>query len=196
MINEERQIQTNEDREDSIFRLTLKELCNNHKLVSVFSDINFPTRFSAGFILDVSKNFVLMAHITPFGFYDGFIIKKLSHIFKIESDGKYGNKVQKLYQIQNQSHTSIQLSTESPVCNLLIHAMNYELIVCGEMLDSENDDFQGYVTKIDNASHVRIQSVDDYGRINGIQIIKIDDITHLACDSDNEAALKILFEKN
>lgn len=171
----------------------LNEFCKKHEIVSVFSDENAPTKFCAGFILDISNGYVLIAHITPAGLYDGYIIKKIEDIFKLKSDDEYCVKVIKLYNIQKQTHSKIPKTTDSPIINLLHYANEHELIVCGELVDSEYDDFQGYVVNISNG-YVTIKCIDDFGKENGTVLFLADDITHLVCDSESEISLKLLFE--
>ena len=61
-------------------------------------------------------------------------------------------------------------------------------IVTIEVLESKNDDVVGYIHEIGD-DFVTIKSIDTYGSYDGDTVIKLEDITHLICDSEQEATL-------
>lgn len=63
--------------------------------------------------MEISESHFLLAHISPQGIYDGFIVKSLENVFEIKYDGKYEKKISNLYQLQNQSHKKVECGTET-----------------------------------------------------------------------------------
>ena len=96
MANVENDTQTNADNNDLFLNKIKEKLerCQEQgQVVAIYSDHEANTKFAAGFVRAVDNEFVLLAHITSHGDYDGFRIKKLEKIYKVEYDEKYENKI-------------------------------------------------------------------------------------------------------
>ncbi len=169
----------------------IKEFKNTKNIVSIFDDYENTDKFSAGFIVDISDDHILLEHVSPYGLYDGFMVKEIKNVYRITYCGKYERKLDYLYKVQKQSHSKIKSLSDSVLMNLLLHAQNNKLVTTVELFDSELEDIQGYVSNISEELIV-FDTVDDYGKIDGKSIIKINDITYLTCDSDKEMSIKLL----
>ncbi len=58
-----------------MFKEYLLSAMKSQTPVSIYTDNEDVEKFSLGFIQGVSDDFVLLASISPFGFYDGFTLK-------------------------------------------------------------------------------------------------------------------------
>ena len=161
--------------------------------ISIYTDKDNTEKFAFGFVQGISDDCLLIASITKYGLYDGYVIKKLEDIYRLEVDDKYGKKLRKLYLLHKQKHSKIDLASKNIVCDLLQHAYKNRLIVTLELHDSNYDDLQGFVMEIPSDLIV-IKQLDSYGNNDGTSMISLEDITHIACDSENEMTLKLLAE--
>lgn len=163
----------------------------NNVPVSIYTDKNDTDKFSFGFIQGVSNDYILIAAITPFGFYDGYTIKSYIDIYRIESQDKYGKKVHKLYLLHEQKHQLVDNLTDNLILDLIRFANEKHLAVSIELFHSESDDLQGFVADI-QGDMVTIEQLDDDGKKDGNSVISLEDITDVVCDSDLQMALKLL----
>ena len=171
----------------------LKRCQKQCQVVSIFTGSEDLGKFTAGFVRAVDNDYVLIAHITPFGAYDGYRVEELEAVRKVKYDGKYEHMLQRLYEIQKQSHPDVAI-TGSLISDLLIYAKKHTLLISAELLDSDDDDVQGLVLGIKD-DILTIRQVDRFGDEDGTCIVDIRDITVLVCDSDVEAALRLLIKK-
>ena len=164
-----------------------------HKPISIYTNENDTTKFSFGFVCGISDNHILIASINPFGYSDGYLIKPYKNIYRIESSDKYGQKLYQLYLLHHQHHCPFHLTTDNLVFDLAYFAQENHKVVSIELLESEDDDIQGFISEIkDNI--ITVEQLDDYGKKDGISVISFNDITSISCDSDKEIALTLLAE--
>lgn len=64
----------------------------NKKAVSLFCNRNDTEQHLTGFIGKVNDSEVLIYHITNCGYYDGYILKRIDDIFRIDYEGEYEKK--------------------------------------------------------------------------------------------------------
>lgn len=166
-----------------------------HKPIAVYTNTEETDRFTFGFVVGISNDDVVIGSITPIGFYDGFLIKKYSDIYRIDQGDRYGEKVYRLYQLRQQKHPDLDLKTGNFILDILYFACKRHLVVSLVLCDSERDyvDVQGFVSGVEENT-IMIRPVDEYGNIDGESIIPLDYITMITCDSETEAALKLLAE--
>jgi hypothetical protein len=171
----------------------LLKFAGSDTVVSIFSDCEDTNKFSSGMICAVSDRHVLLAHISPAGFEDGFMLRELGCIYGTAHGGEYEKKIKSLYGLRQQSHPSIDCGQSSLLIDLLSYAREQRLVVTLELYHSDLDDFQGYVADADGL-YVRMDLVDDCGLPNGNVLLDTGAITHAVCDSDREKSLKLLSE--
>lgn len=140
-----------------------------------------------GYICGFNENELLIAHITPRGEYDGFVLNNINGLYRIENNGDYENKINLLYKIKKQKHPVLNCSKNDLVSSLLSFSCEEKLLVT---LELNNDSITGYVDKYDN--YVKLRVVDEYGKNNGTCIIDIDEIVTFACDTDYEQDIRLL----
>jgi hypothetical protein len=164
---------------------------NNNIPVSLYTDNKDTEKYSFGFIQRVSDDWVLLASISPFGFYDGFVIKKHENVYRCESKDKYGERIYQLYQLRKQKHSIVDVVSNNLLLDLIQYAQKNQFVVSFKLCDSECDDIQGFIADIQDGL-ITIEQLDDDGNTNGESIISFEDVTCLACDSDNEMTIKLL----
>ncbi len=169
----------------------LTNLKNNNKIVSIYSDTYNTDKFSCGFIANISDEFLIIKNISPCGKYDGFLLKSIEKIYRVEFEGKYEKMIERLYEIQNQKHEEIPKFSGTLLNDLLIFSNKNSFVITIELCDSNLDDIQGYVSKMDDTK-VKIESLDENGENDGFSYVMIDDITHISCNTENEIKLKLL----
>lgn len=140
-----------------------------------------------GFVYAYNDNELLVAHITPRGEYDGFVLNKIENLYRVDYDGNYEKKIQQLYYLKKQTHPIIQCDKNEIVVSLLEFAYENEYLVT---LELENDSVTGYVDDYEDC--VSLQVLNDNGDKNGKCIIDINEIVTFSCDTDYEQDLKIL----
>ncbi len=165
------------------------------KLVSVYSDTYDTERFSVGYIMAMDDSHIIIKHISPQGLYDGYILKRTEDIYQINYSGKYEAKILNLYNTQTMKHTDTNFSDENLVIALLKLANQDNLIVSLELHSSGIYDNQGIVLEA-NAENVLMEKITDFAESDGYVSFDIGCITKIACDCDNEQALKKLLNNS
>ena len=169
----------------------LKKSKGNNEIVSLFTELNEPDNFWAGFVGRISDEFIMLNGVCSRGRYEWFRINKISDIYKIEFGGKYQEKLEKLYLLQNQNHKPVTKLSEDLISDLLIFAKENKLIATIQIRDSGYDDIIGYIEDLTDET-VKIKLLDEFGDEDGFSVFNKNDITLLACD--NDMTLKLLSE--
>lgn len=140
----------------------------------------------------MDEEYVLMAHITSHGYYDGFQVGLLDNIFNIEVETNYNEKIMKLYQGRKESHPVLTLKKER---SLLEEALEWakaeEKYVLFEMV--EDDDYPpiGLVKEI-SEDYICVQCYDGYGEKDGFAYLKRENIVRACIDGKEGQDLEIL----
>ncbi len=159
----------------------LEMLKSSQRLVSVFSDIEEPSTCSVGYIHQFDECWMAMAHITPEGFEDGYIFRKIENIFRIDFDGVYEKKVEYLQNQNLKKHEQLNLCSEK---GIFVAAMN-EAMRTKKMMAINvlgGDDVIGSVYSI-SESFVTMQKFTDFGDEDGLTVIPLEVITKFNYDN-------------
>lgn len=169
----------------------LKRAKEDGHILSIYTDKENTEKFSAGYIQQISEDLVLISHVTPYGLYDGYMIRRIEDIYRLECHGKYEKKLETLYNIQNQNHKKIPHGCGTIFEDLFKFSLDNHLVINIQLHYSELEDIQGYVDEFFEDSLI-VRQLDDEGNDDGETVISISDITLLTCDSDREMALRLL----
>lgn len=173
--------------------LEFLEMCaKSNKIVSIYDDAEESDKFLTGYINCYNENEILINHITPSGLYDGFILKQISDIFRIDYDDKYQLKIEKLYLLKHQSHYNININDECLLYPILDFALKKHLVI---FVSFKKNTVFGFVQSFDN-NIINLISIDDYGYNSGKCSICIDDILEFEVDTQEAQDLKLLYELN
>jgi len=176
--------------------LALKRLMQEHSIASIYPSINYPDKCSVGFIEGISSEHIIMKHISRNGFYDGYVIRRIDDIFRVDFGGQYEKKILTLYTAQNQKHDSlidVEINEETDILKeCLMSSMKKNYVVSLFIDETENEEyFYGWVKDVSH-EEVIISRISSEGEDDGTAIIKACEITALNCDTDDEIVLKIL----
>lgn len=166
--------------------------CFQNKIIATFycEDGNKQNLF-VGYIEKFNDDEILFAHISPHGFYDGFILKHIDDVRRIDYDGEYEKKIERLYKLRQQVHKAI--STFDPnddeiLYSLLDFAKQNDYIATLELADNN---ISGLVNGYSN-DMIYLDVINDYGEENGISIVNVNEILSVAVDTDHEQDLRLL----
>ena len=193
MDEKEKNITFNEKNKKGLINGILQELIISKEIVVIYTDNENTNTFSVGYILAYSENEIVVAYVDEFGNNDGFLGKKTYNIIKLEYRSKYSNKIQKLNKIRGNSINFISVHNESLFLDIMIYAYKFKKIVSIELFNSGIDDAVGYIISIEGNS-AKIKMVNSYGEDDGEMIINIKDITDIACDTNYQKSLDLLFQ--
>lgn len=163
------------------------------RLISVFDDIENTNEFSVGFISNFNNDYYILRSITPHGRYDGFLLRKTKNILKLSTDGPYEEKIKILSERNNTHHKNCDFGNNDLVEAILTYALQNQLVVAIELLNSGCDDCTGFISSLDD-EQCTIWKLNQYGKQNGTAIIEMNDITKINVDSEDEQDLKILYD--
>lgn len=186
--------------ENSNIIIFLKRSMSQNVIVSVFSDREQPDKCSVGYIDTIAEEQVLIKHVTPTGMVDGFMIRRLEDVFRVDIDGQYEQKIQQLYTLQGQCHQMLFTNQVKNDSNLfkeaLANSQKLAIVVniCIDETESQ-DSIIGFVKEISD-NEVVVSRISDNGLADGESVILLDDIIKLNCDSDDEHILKLLYQSN
>lgn len=181
---------------DSSVLLTLQNAIEKRSLVSVFFNINNSQHLSAGFIHDISDEQVIIKHISKQGLYDGYVIRRLVDILRVDTNGDYEKRLFSLYNLNDQTHAALLLKSkcikESNLFKeILISAQELNFAVSLLLNGDDEEDLSGWVKNV-NDTVVVLSKISYYGHNDGKTILKLEDIVAIDCDTDDEISLKLL----
>lgn len=171
----------------------LEKFKKSQKLVSLYSNIENKDAFNVGFIVDYDSEFILLNSISQYGKYDGILLIYIDDIFRIDTDSKYGNKLLKL--LNNEEITNYEFKkVGSCIEKIFSYAKENDSIISISFFDSDNkSDIIGKVKSYDN-NEVEICCYDEYGEIDGISYININEINYISLDSLDEKMITNLIK--
>ncbi len=191
-MHEENQIQIKRGGEDD-FRNILERLYLSQQLALIYTNTEETDKFFAGYVNQIFSNQVIINNISPYGKYDGFCIKMLEDIYRVETESQYAKKIEILSQYYNVNHDAIEMINDNGIVSLLNYAKKYNKIVSIGLLQSEFVDVVGFIEEID-LQQCRIREIDQYGLEDGVCTIKIEDITYMSCDGEEEFSRSLLYD--
>ncbi|MFA6808845.1 MAG: hypothetical protein WCR27_07615 [Eubacteriales bacterium] len=170
----------------------LKELKKDRKIASFYTNENNTSKFIVGSVVDFNDDYFIISMISPQGLNDGLVLKETSSIIRINTDSMYENKILALANYHKIKYCDIILNGNNLIFELLSLAKMKNYIITIELLNSGFNDVQGYVGSIENDS-CNIKQITEYGDLDGIDLIKISDITEISCNSDDDRIIEILY---
>lgn len=162
----------------------------NKKLATFYCEEGESQKLFCGYVEKYNNSEILIAHISPHGYYDGLILMHIEDIWRVDYDGDYEKKIGRLYKLREQSHKHIHAIDmgEEILYTLLDFAKQNDYIISIEF--SENR-ISGFVNDYTD-DNIYLGVVNEFGAENGTSIINVDEILCIAVDSDYEQDLKLL----
>ncbi|MEG2081278.1 MAG: hypothetical protein RRZ68_06940 [Oscillospiraceae bacterium] len=175
---------------ENIMVTTIDYCFRNNKVVSFYFDKEDNQVHLTGLIQCYNENEILISHISPRGEYDGFILKKIDDLYRIDYDGEYEKKIQQLYELKNQSHSVIKCSEDGILYPLLNFADDNNYMMSFEL---QNDKITGLINEYND--FIYVSTINDNGFNSGITVIDIDEVITFSCDTDYEQDLSFLYRE-
>lgn len=181
---------------DNNFIAHLRRSMHETAMISVYSNINEPDKCSVGIVEAVADEHFIMKHVTPNGLYDGYVIRRLDQIFRLDFNGQYEQRLELLYKLQNQRHQNffknkIKMSNFCADVLLMAQKSNFIVSVCIDETETQ-DDIVGFVNHVKDTESI-ISRISFEGLEDGESVFLIDDVVKINCDSEDERVLELLF---
>ena len=149
-------------------------------------------KFTFGKIIgNDEKRFVALI-VTPDGSDDGILVAKIQEIQFIERDGQYQKKMERLMNICGYKERKPEITGELLQWGLS-YAIENRFVVAMEIADSKRYDITGIIESVDDGI-CRVRQIDSYGESDGEALARVDDISQLCIDSEDERIRMSLFE--
>jgi len=179
----------------------LKDLKSKNLPVSIFTEKYNEENFSCGFIADIDDDFFYLNHISPNGTEDGVIARRIEDIYRIEFEGEYEKRLEKLYSLKKQDHKKYKAinreeKTKDVLESYLEFAKNNNLIITFASGNEENfSEFTGNIVKFE-IEEIHLRQVSFYGEIMGNILFKRADIIKFDYDTLDEKDIFLLLQEN
>lgn len=174
-----------------MFYEKLKEAKNENKIISIFINEENLDKFIVGKIINLDESEFIIELISPSGKYDGYRWNYIDKIIKIEEDGEYEKKIEKLYSLENTLIKEVDKKHETLLKSFLDFIKKEKFIVTIELFNSHEKDNCGFIESLEN-DILTLRNIDSYGQNDGISYININAITDIVCDSEEERIINKL----
>lgn len=176
----------------------LYQIRSSGEIIGIYNDRFATTKFTAGYLLEYDTDYALLGSLSPLGTYDGYILHSISSIYRIDSGGKYEAQLTILAEENKTSHAEFseyesRNESDALIFKLLDFADKTGKIISIELNDSSYNDVTGYIDEYDEV-HLSVRKINENGDPDGYALIFIDDITLLACDTDEEQRIDMLIK--
>lgn len=174
-----------------MFKNILQNSQNSQKKISVYFSSLESSGFCFGGIEFCDEKHFMLASYTPYGEDDGFILRKIEDVTKIETDSKYNKKMVMLIEMLDEKHAQLNVDCNNVVDELLENSKNNHRILSIGLSDSE-ELVVGYIHSI-SYPLCEIKQINEYGEEDGILIFNINDIYSVRIGSKDELMLEMLY---
>jgi|GEM_PF-2002604 hypothetical protein len=171
----------------------LKQAYENKFLTSLYTNRNDYCKFNVGYVLNVSDNWCLLKLISPHGEFDGYSVRTIDDVYRLEIDGLYINKIETLY--KHKIYRGKEIPEINSSGDILLDAIDYAfinkliVIIC---IGEDASDIFGYIEYYDN-NKIKILQMTDYGQKNGETIFGINEIRRMNINDMDCMDLEILY---
>ena len=145
-------------------------------------------KFFCGKITAIDEEFFVLRSYTPYGSYDGYMVKKIGELKRIEQNSKYLNSLNTMIKC---NHIAV---SDDFLRSMLLHSFSHGRIVTLE-LDGCEELTIGCVTGIED-DIISIKQYTEYGEYDGVSFIYLEDIISLYIDSENERKVEVIKKDN
>lgn len=173
----------------------LLDMYNKGIYFSIYTNHEESDKFNFGRLLYVDDNYSVIYRISPKGKYDGILVVQTDDIFRIESKSQYSSRMEKLCGGFNFKIDDIEFDNEDILSSVLSYAANTRRIITCELLKSGCDDVIGFVESVKDGE-LKLNQINQYGYDDGYSYVKVEDITRISYDSEDEQDLLKLWTAN
>ncbi len=153
----------------------------------------YSNRFSAGFVLAISDEHVVIESLSTRGECDGWILRELSDLCRIDHNGRYEEKLLSFHRLRGERHPQDFLPTADLSSNLKIEmfvaARQHDLAV--RVHTGADDDVEGFVREV-GADTISLEKLNEYGQNDGDCTLDMEVIEGIYIGDDELQDLKLL----
>ena len=153
----------------------------------------YSNRFSAGFVLAISDHHVVIESVSPRGECDGWILRELDDLCRIDHSGRYEDKLLSFYRMRGQQHARDFLPETDGNSDLklemFVAARHHDYAV--RIHTGADEDVEGFVKEVETNT-VSIEKLDDYGQNDGECTFDMEVIEGITIGDDDLQDLKLL----
>ena len=173
------------------FQEILRTAKSEGTIVSLYGDGS--NSFSAGFVLAMSDNDVVLESLSPRGFCDGWLSRPMDDIARIEIGGRYEERLLTYYRVRGETHQRNFLPeismTSDLKAELLEAARAHDYAVTVNV--GSDADVIGFVRKV-AVETVTIECYTEYGQPDGDSFLSLESIEKVHVGDDELQDLKLL----
>jgi hypothetical protein len=177
---------------DSFYQLLLKAK-ESESPVALYCNVESPRAFLAGWIEAVSSEHVVLRHLSPEGRYDGYVLKYLESIFRIDTEGRYIERLSYLFNARHQNFPARLIGEHDESSNLIVEilhgAAREEMMATIEIAA---EDVENGLVKEVGFEAMTLEVYDHYGAIDREASIHLEAISEVRVDSERLQSLKLL----
>lgn len=174
---------------------TMKSLCGEDVFVSIYHDTEDTDKFGFGRLLCVNETRYALLSLTPFGDYDGVVVRDTEDVFRIATCGQYHEKMKKLLRVNWDAIDLPDLDSSRIDFSVLSFAKERGKIVSVGLEEGGVFDVAGLVEDV-SETVCKIRVINEYGYDDGVSYIDMDSIPVIQFDSDEEERIARLYRAN
>lgn len=166
----------------------------DHAMVAIYDEPRRPRSFVAGWVEAVSSEHVLLRQVSSNGFYDGFALRFLEDVFRVEHDDAYLGELALLYQAREQRHPSFlpeQLNAD--LLQETLHAA--QRLALPVTISVEGADVSGWVQSVGTET-LTLERAQTNGQPDGEAFLAFDSIEAVSVDELDLQDMAILSKRN
>ena len=161
--------------------------------MQLYSNPDETDRFVFGRVLAADEDFAAILMASPYGHYDGVLIKPCEYFYRIDEDGSYTERMIRLIDFDIDSIPAWNFTDDGVLRQGLEFARCNNKIVSCELLHSGYDDVCGFIEAFDDDICI-VKLVDADGNDDGTAHFGISDVTQLSIDSEDEQRILRLWQ--
>jgi hypothetical protein len=176
---------------------TMEKSKKEDKIITVYSDIDDYTNYECGFFYLKSENEFVLKSVTETGLYDGYLVIELDDVYRVDYDGQYERKLEKLYNLNRSRHSKRVKENIFSEQNLFIDVMEMaesNNLYISLIFDNDEEEIVSGIVEEFTDEYVKLKVINEYGEFDGYTTVDIDEILKLSCDGEDEQVIKKLHE--
>ncbi len=170
----------------------IKEAEKAENIIAIRTDENENDKFSAGFVVGLTDDYLWLKSITPEGRYDGYIMIFVQSVYEASVNDEYLKNLQILYNKQQQTeNTEIikPLLAGNDISEYLQLCKDNKTLVT---IQTEFDySLTGYILSVDEEFYI-IDTLNEYAKADGESCCKQENIHSLNIDTEYEKKIENL----
>ena len=177
---------------ESFYQLLLKAR-ESENPVAIYTNPDAPRSFLAGWVEAISGEHVVLRHLSPEGRYDGYVLKFVDSIFRVDTEGRYIERLSFLFNARNGQFPARLMGEHDENTNLIVEillaAQREEHLVSVEVAA---DDVENGLVKSVEIDTMTLEVFDYYGAVDREATVHLEAISEVRVDSERLQSLKLL----